>query len=142
MSGQGFDTWVLEVRGSGLSVMAMDEEEDYEISSVEDKVTEIAPKSRSKLSENFMNLSERLSKFFEGQNSAISNQIRDLSEMLADVIEENQQVVSPPQVLELQERFSTTLEDFLKEVDLIVKYDWDFDNYLEEDLPAVVRWNT
>jgi hypothetical protein len=24
---------------------------------------------------------------------------------------------------------------------LIVKYDWDFDNYLEEDVPAAVRWH-
>jgi hypothetical protein len=39
----------------------------------------------------------------------------------------------------LQERLSSTIEDFQKQLDLIVKYDWDFDNYLEEDVPAAVR---
>ncbi|KAJ4826517.1 hypothetical protein Tsubulata_023959 [Turnera subulata] len=143
MSGQGFDTWVLEVRGSGLSALAVENEEDYEGSSADDEVAEIVPKSikpRSKLSENFISLSERLSGLFKGQNSAVSNQIRDLSQRLVNVIEEGQQLVRPPQLLELKERFSTRLEDFLKEVDLIPKYDWDFDNYLEQDLPAVMEY--
>lgn len=32
-----------------------------------------------------------------------------------------------------------TIEDFLKQIDMIVKYNWDFDHYLEEDVPAAVR---
>jgi hypothetical protein len=39
-----------------------------------------------------------------------------------------------------QNRFTTTLEELQKQIDLIVKYDWDFDHYLEEDIPAAVRW--
>lgn len=45
-----------------------------------------------------------------------------------------------PQFFDLQERLSTSLEDFQEQLDLIVKNDWDFDHYLEEDVPAVVRW--
>ena len=33
-----------------------------------------------------------------------------------------------------------TLEDFQKQLDLIVKYDWDFDHYLEEDVPAAIEY--
>lgn len=45
----------------------------------------------------------------------------------------------PAQILELQDRLSATLEEFQKQLELMVKYDWDFDHYLEEDLPAAVR---
>ena len=47
----------------------------------------------------------------------------------------------PAQILELQDRLSATLEEFQKQLELMVKYDWDFDHYLEEDLPAAVRRN-
>jgi hypothetical protein len=73
-----------------------------------------------------------------GQNSAIASQIRVLSQRLANIIEEGQLSV-PTRLLDLQGRFSTTLDEFQKQLDLIVKYDWDFDSYLEEDLPAAVR---
>ncbi|MCI17330.1 alpha/beta fold hydrolase, partial [Trifolium medium] len=46
--------------------------------------------------------------------------------------------VSPP-LFDLQARFTSTLEDFQKQLDLMVKYNWDFDHYLEEDVPAAVR---
>lgn len=52
---------------------------------------------------------------------------------------EDGQLPAKPQFYNFQERFSSSLEDFLKQLDLIVKYDWDFDHYLEEDLPAAVR---
>lgn len=38
----------------------------------------------------------------------------------------------------LQERLTTTISDFQETLDLIAKYDWDFDSYLEEDVPAAV----
>lgn len=63
--------------------------------------------------------------------------MRYLRERLVKIIEESQR--SLPQFFNLQGRLSTTLEDFQKQLDLIVKYDWDFDHYLEEDLPTVVR---
>lgn len=44
-----------------------------------------------------------------------------------------------PQFFDFQDKLSSSLEDFQKHLDLIVKNDWDFDHYLEEDVPAVVR---
>lgn len=231
MAGQGFDTWVLEVRGAGLSVhessskeieqsahalsekmeaasesatnVALSSEqqsnnivsniaselsdvrrEKSEGSVVKGDITRIATvwdesKLVARLTETFMRLSERLSGFLsEGQskimsaklldqiskllvdsqlserfndirerlsslmetrqNSAIASQIRDLSQRLVNIIEDGQRSVSPP-LFDLQERLTTTIEDFQKQLDLIVKYDWDFDHYLEEDVPAAVR---
>lgn len=72
-----------------------------------------------------------------GKNSAIVGQIKDFNRRLRAIIEGQQ--LFPAQILELQDRFSTTLEEFQKQLQLIVKYDWDFDHYLEEDVPAAVR---
>lgn len=224
MCGQGFDTWILEVRGAGLSMHGSDTKDveksahamsgfmeaavdnvinglppveqqstntqnaldKAEIAAVNKEPTGIATawdesKLVTKLTETFMRLSERLSgflsesqfnimatKFFDQisrlledsfiferfsevrgkllslletrQNSAVAGQIRDLSRKLVDIIEEGQLSVSP-QLFDLQERLITTIEDFQKQLDLIIKYDWDFDHYLEEDVPAAVRWN-
>lgn len=47
--------------------------------------------------------------------------------------------IFPARILEFPDRFTATFEEFQKQLDLIVKYDWDFDHYLEEDVPAAVR---
>ncbi|KAE8124882.1 hypothetical protein FH972_019727 [Carpinus fangiana] len=120
MSGQGFDTWVLEVRGAGLSTCGMDFKE---IGQPLDAMVDSSVKSSLEV----------------GQNSAIASQIRVLSQGLANIIEEGQLSV-PTRLLDLQGRFSTTLDEFQKQLDLIVKYDWDFESYLEEDLPAAVEY--
>lgn len=64
----------------------------------------------------------------EGRNnSAIVSQIKDFNRRLQTLI--GGQKIFPPRVLdELQKQF-----------ELIVKYNWDFDHYLEEDVPAAVR---
>ncbi|KAL7171118.1 hypothetical protein ACSBR2_035885 [Camellia fascicularis] len=223
MCGQGFDTWVLEVRGAGLSMQGSDSKEieksahaisdmmeatavtaadgvfpaeqqstnissakaESDISVVKGDPTGMATvwdESRlvTRLTETFMRLSERLSGFLsEGQSkimyaklfdqisrlledsflyerfneirgklpsllearqtSAVASQIRDLSQKLVNIIEESQRSVSP-QLFNLQERFFTTIEDFQKQLDLMVKYDWDFDHYLEEDIPAAMEY--
>ncbi|XP_057477716.1 uncharacterized protein LOC130765331 [Actinidia eriantha] len=212
MCSQGFDTWILEVRGAGLSTQGSDlkdiEQSARAISdqmeatahTATDGVLPLAESDNSvvkgdlrgiatvwdesklvtKLTETFMLLSERLSgflsegqsklvsaKFFDQisrlledsflserfdeirvklssllearQNSAVTSQIRDLSQKLVNIIEESQRSVSP-QLYNLQERFFTTIEDFQKQLELIVKYDWDFDHYLEEDIPAVMEY--
>lgn len=72
------------------------------------------------------------------QTSSVASQIQDLSQKLINIIEEGQRSISPP-LFDLQERLTTTMEDFQKQLDMIVKYDWDFDHYLEEDVPAAVR---
>lgn len=93
----------------------------------------------SQLSERFNEVRGNLSRLLETrERSGITSQIRDLSQRLVNIIEEGQRSVSP-QLFDLQERFSSTIEDFQKQLDLIVKYDWDFDHYLEEDVPAAVR---
>lgn len=46
--------------------------------------------------------------------------------------------LTPATDLSLQERLTTTISDFQETLDLIAKYDWDFDSYLEEDVPAAV----
>ena len=39
----------------------------------------------------------------------------------------------------LQERLNSTVGNVSEIIELVSKYDWDFDNYLEEDVPAAVR---
>ncbi|XP_073301417.1 uncharacterized protein [Primulina huaijiensis] len=215
MCGQGFDTWVLEVRGAGLSmqesglkdveksadeisarmeiavenatngVLPVEQQstlEKSEIAVVNNEPPMAVDESRlvTELTETFMRLSERLSGFlsetqsnimfaklfdqisklledsfiFERfidirakfssllemrQNSGIAGQIRDLSQRLVDIVEEGQRSLSP-QLFNLQERVTTTVDDFQKQLDLIVKYDWDFDHYLEEDVPSAMEY--
>ncbi|RDY10565.1 hypothetical protein CR513_04894, partial [Mucuna pruriens] len=235
MSGQGFETWILEVRGAGLSLLGSNskdiEQSAHEISDKMEaasasatngaavalnkdlnniscavsepeisspngvEIENVAGKGDltrlgtvwdesklvARLTETFMSLSERVSGFLSEsqskimfakfldqiskllvdsplyeqfievrgklstlletkQNSGITSQITDLSEKLVNIIEEGQLSVSPP-LFDLQARFTSTIEDFQKQLDLIVKYDWDFDHYLEEDVPAAVRWH-
>lgn len=211
MSGEGYETWILEVRGAGLSTRVSDlkdvqdsaHELSHQIQSTaeaaarEAKAADIADgapapdvfgeaasawdesKIVARLTATFMRLSERLSGFLsEGQsvfmsaklfdriamlledsrlyerfseirskllsliesrqNSGLGNQIRELTQRLVNLLDDGQRSVSP-QLIDLQERLTSTIEDFQKQLDLIVKYDWDFDNYLEEDVPAAVR---
>ncbi|KAG9132129.1 hypothetical protein Leryth_025337 [Lithospermum erythrorhizon] len=178
MSGQGFDTWILEVRGAGLSMHESDskdiEKSAHAISdqgqacsgrwrsfavpsapstivngdSVKTQTTtiheyqgEIEPtivdevtsgisttwdesQMVNKLSETFMRLfnetRERLLRLLESANSAVD--------------------IPRPRKRALKERMTRTIEDFQKQLDLIVKYDWDFDHYLEEDVPAAMQY--
>lgn len=102
-----------------------------------DKISKLLEDTR--LSERFNEITESISALLETrQNPAISGQIKDLSQRLVNVFEEAQQSVSP-QLFDLQERLYATVDDFQKQLDLIVTYNWDFDNYLEEDVPAAVR---
>ncbi|XXG45358.1 hypothetical protein AAC387_Pa02g0463 [Persea americana] len=94
----------------------------------------------TQLSERFNEIRRKLSGLLEArQNSAIANQIRDLSQRLVNIVGEGQRSVSP-QFFDVQERLYKTIEDFQKQLDLIVKYDWDFDNYLDEDVPAAMEY--
>ncbi|CAM8876512.1 unnamed protein product [Rhodiola kirilowii] len=224
MSSQGFDTWVLEFRGAGLSMRGSDSKQvEQSANVISDKEEAVAPSAangfqptikessngsasvaeskfselegdlmvtsttkvneselEAKLADTFMRLYERLAgflsdaqlkimstKFFDQiskliddtqlsgrfneirgklsslletrQNSSIASQIRDLSERLISIIDEAQRSVSP-QFYDLQGRLFSTIEDFQKQLDLIVKYDWDFDHYLEEDVPAAMEY--
>ncbi|CAI0431769.1 unnamed protein product [Linum tenue] len=135
MSGQGFDTWVLELRGSGLSTFRVGIGEDSDASLGESK-----GRLEQRPSESFMNGADRLSSFFDdGVSSQIGSQIRNLSQKLLDVIEGSQQFVSPNVGL-FQGLFPSELEDVIKQLDMVSKYDWDLDHHLEEDLPSAVEY--
>ncbi|KAJ4820566.1 alpha/beta hydrolase family protein [Rhynchospora pubera] len=210
MSSQGFDTWVVEVRGAGLSVRnepqpkvnesvstpstnpiaingksngamsvvapAWDEMEL--VTKLTDAFTRVAETLTSyvnkgqlqglyekffdqvaklledtPLTKKMNDIAERISGLVEaGQGSAVTEQVvfkgellsytievRDLSQRMVKVLEEGQKTVSPP-LFDLQEKFSATLEDFHRQLDLILTYDWDFDHYLEEDIPAAMSY--
>ncbi|KAL8120798.1 uncharacterized protein LOC141724918 [Apium graveolens] len=94
----------------------------------------------SYLSEAFNEAREKLSRLLESkQDSAVASQVWDLSQKLITIIEESQRTVSPP-LNDLQERFISTVEELQRQLELIVKYDWDFDHYLEEDVPAAMEY--
>ncbi|KAK4731791.1 hypothetical protein R3W88_024779 [Solanum pinnatisectum] len=213
MCNQGFDTWILEVRGTGLSVREPDPkniEKSAQMENANDKglsaaqqstkvqgasekdhaalvheeptvVSTIWGESRllTKLTETFIRLSERVSDFVSGrwskivfpklvrriskrledsfpyervnrirkkllsllemkENSAVvDSQVGALSKKLVNIFEEGHRSVSSP-LFDLQQRLTTTVGDFQEQLDLILKYDWDFDTYLEEDVPAAV----
>lgn len=129
MSLQGFDTWILEVRGSGLSV-------NNEISFTKVQKSEAVSRSddfllREKLKDANL-LNEGLA---QARLDSVANQVRNWSQKLGNIFAEGQKSVA------LQEQFSLLIDDFQKQLDLILKYNWDFDHYLEEDVPAAVRWS-
>ncbi|XP_049360732.1 uncharacterized protein LOC125825429 isoform X2 [Solanum verrucosum] len=220
MCNQGFDTWILEVRGTGLSVREpdpknieksahtasneMENANDRGLSAAQQStkvqgasekdhaalvheeptvVSTIWNESRlvTKLTETFIRLSERVSGFVSGhwskivfpklvrrilkrledsfpykrvnrirkkllsllemkENSAvIDSQVGALSKKLVNIFEEGHRSVSSP-LFDLQQWLTTTVGDFQEQLDLILKYDWDFDTYLEEDVPAAMEY--
>ncbi|KAL1151772.1 hypothetical protein V6Z11_A09G065000 [Gossypium hirsutum] len=94
MCSQGYDTWILELRGAGLSTQGMD------FGQYKDPLDSISQRKD----------------FFEVERS------------------------SPVRAFDMQNSISTALKDMQKQLDLIAKYDWDFDNYLEEDVPAAMEY--
>ncbi|XP_040960139.1 uncharacterized protein [Gossypium hirsutum] len=94
MCSQGYDTWIIELRGAGLSTQGMD------FGQYIDPLDSISQRKD----------------FYEAERS------------------------SPVRAFDMQNSISTALKDMQKQLDLISKYDWDFDNYLEEDVPAVMEY--
>ncbi|XP_060181073.1 uncharacterized protein LOC132610736 [Lycium barbarum] len=224
MCNQGFDTWILELRGTGLSVKesdsknieksahtasnemeaASDNANDRGLSAAKQStnvqgasekhdtavvnedpavVSTVWDESRvvTKLTETFIHLSERVTGFVRGSKSkiifaklvhqisklledsflykrantirkkllsllerrensvAVTSQVGELSKKLVNIFEEGQHSVSSP-LFDLQERLTTKMGAFQEQLDLILKYDWDFDNYLEEDVPAAMEY--
>ncbi|VAH62991.1 unnamed protein product [Triticum turgidum subsp. durum] len=121
MSMQGFDTWIVELRGAGLSTRGS------ELAAASTK------SDMSSNSDKFLGLMEL------PQTSAIYDQISQLSQRLVKILGEGQQNVSP-RLFGWQERLSATIEELQKQLELIISYDWDFDHYLEEDVPAAIDY--
>ncbi|KAK4280754.1 hypothetical protein QN277_012334 [Acacia crassicarpa] len=112
MSALGFDTWTLEVRGSGLSTHGVDLKEIFNDQ----------PGLRG----------------MRG-NSTIDSQIRDLNRRL-QAITAGDQPFFLDDVLELQGRFIAIMQEFQEQLELVANNDWDFDHYLEEDVPAAMEY--
>ncbi|XP_031404954.1 uncharacterized protein LOC116213940 [Punica granatum] len=149
MSGQGFDTWVVEFRGAGLSAERVYSEEAVRAlsesgtsSSGENGAKALYQDKRQcppQLTEFRANFFEQFKSFIGGgQYSSLVSLLRGLSKRILNLMERQSSV--PPPFIDLQERISSSLEDFEKQLDVIVKYDWDFDHYLEEDVPAVMEY--
>ncbi|TVU35460.1 hypothetical protein EJB05_17350, partial [Eragrostis curvula] len=102
-----------------------------------DRVSELAPDaslaSLEEISEKILGLLEL------PRTSVISDQISSLSQRLVNILGEGQQNVSP-RLFGWQERLSATIEDLQKQLELIISYDWDFEHYLEEDVPAAMEY--
>lgn len=73
-----------------------------------------------------------------GNYFSVVTQMRDFSRNLLDLIEWVEGS-SPPVFSGMQGRISLRLKDLQKQLEILVKYDWDFENHLEEDVPAAVR---
>ncbi|XP_019429343.1 PREDICTED: uncharacterized protein LOC109336952 isoform X2 [Lupinus angustifolius] len=177
MAAQGFDTWILELRGAGLSTHGDNLKEDeeclknlsridsavndgqssassgrvWELKNFGDSFESEIPRMkmigsevyeelhiRTRLTDICARMSDRVASILGGQNSAIGSQIKDFNHRLQTIFEGQQ--LFPAQILGMQERFTATLEGFQKQIEMIVKYDWDFDHYLEEDVPAAVDY--
>ncbi|KAL2482369.1 hypothetical protein Fot_43813 [Forsythia ovata] len=98
MCNQGFDTWILEVRGVGLSA-----------------------------EHNLREAKQPLITASDPLDSTTNHETNDAGFIVSHFVG-------------LQERFSTSIEDFQKQIDLVLKYSWDFDHYLEEDVPAAMEY--
>ncbi|AEE35504.1 alpha/beta hydrolase family protein [Arabidopsis thaliana] len=103
MSGSGFDTWILELRGAGLSSLSVDT--NLGKGNNQQRIV-------SNLLENFISVSERLENVLDGGSK----------------------------ILGMQDRLSKRAGDFKQRFELIPHYNWDFDNYLEEDVPSAMDY--
>ncbi|KAK8335576.1 hypothetical protein V6Z12_A09G064500 [Gossypium hirsutum] len=128
MCSQGYDTWILELRGAGLSTQGMD------FGQYKDPLDSISQRK------DFFGKDTDYKSFLETEKRyAFASQITDLIEKLVNIIEEVERS-SPVRAFDMQNSISTALKDMQKQLDLIAKYDWDFDNYLEEDVPAAMEY--
>ncbi|XP_024378196.1 uncharacterized protein [Physcomitrium patens] len=92
------------------------------------------------LNERFENLRERLTALLEGpQTNSVASQVAEFSNSVTALLEEGQRSVTPS-VTSLQERLTATITEFQEVLELIAKYDWDFDTYLQEDVPAAMEY--
>ncbi|KAL5221365.1 hypothetical protein ABZP36_026078 [Zizania latifolia] len=102
------------------------------------RVSELVPDAS--LTSSLEEVSEKILGLLElPQTSAISDQISHLSQRLVNILGESQQNISP-RLFGWQERLSATIEELQKQLELIISYDWDFDHYLEEDVPAAMNY--
>nr|XP_009784809.1 PREDICTED: uncharacterized protein LOC104233164 isoform X3 [Nicotiana sylvestris]XP_016477107.1 PREDICTED: uncharacterized protein LOC107798586 isoform X3 [Nicotiana tabacum] len=193
MCNQGFDTWILEVRGTGLSVQESDSKiieksahtasnemeavtdnandrglsasqqstdiqgasEKHDAALVKEEPTVVSTvwdESRvvTKLTQAFMCLSERVSGFVSGSQSKIvsARLVHQISKLEDSFLYKRVNAIRKKllSLLETREKSAVLtsqageLSKKLEQLGLILKYDWDFDHYLEEDVPAAMEY--
>lgn len=86
-------------------------------------------------------LQESLRSFLAGKktSAALTAQLSNATKSVGGLFERGQRSVSPT-VSNLQDRLNTTVGSVQEVIELVSKYDWDFDNYLEEDVPAAMKY--
>lgn len=175
MSNQGFDTWIVEVRGSGLSIrdhdnsasspsgafddisngtLALDKSSTLEVASVQssgfsgidyDDLGIVALDDPPLLME-MTSFFDRISKLLEEASlnknfHEITDKISVLSEMV-----ESSAVIGPmrEESLRLLKNFQEQIDSWehfvATQMNLNSEYNWDFDHYLEEDIPTAVEY--
>ncbi|TKW09931.1 hypothetical protein SEVIR_6G134000v4 [Setaria viridis] len=175
MSSQGFDTWIVEVRGAGLSIreyensaasgsvtfqdasgsiQPLDKQGAFEAASLQsssgyasdcDDLGIVALDEPPLLAE-LSNFFDRISKLMEeaatnGNFHEITEKVSVLSEMV-----ESSTIIGPvrEESLRLLKNFQDQLDSWERfvstQMDLTSEYNWDFDHYLEEDIPAAVEY--
>jgi pimeloyl-ACP methyl ester carboxylesterase len=72
-------------------------------------------------------------------DSLLMTKISSVTKTVTHLLEEGQRTMSPS-VSNLQDRLNTTIGSVQEMIALSRKYDWDFDNYLEEDVPAAMEY--
>ncbi|KAK6122300.1 hypothetical protein DH2020_043920 [Rehmannia glutinosa] len=147
MCGQGFDTWILEVRGAGLSTQTSDRKDvEKSAHAISDKMEAAAENVTSgALPADQQSTMVQITP--EKSETAVVNEeptgvatAWDESRLATEFTETFTRLSERLSGFLSEKRLLTTVDDFQKQLDLIVKYDWDFDHYLEEDIPVVMEY--
>ncbi|XP_057733592.1 uncharacterized protein LOC130948751 [Arachis stenosperma] len=142
MSAQGFDTWTLEVRGAGLSTHGDNLEEDPAISGGKNSASSSRTLGFSNLGASLDTEGTQLER---GEPEVVAKfeelqQTTNLMDIFPRIFDRLQDILEGQQLLNYRERFTANLEEFQKQVKLVAKHEWDFDHYLEEDVPAAMEY--
>ncbi|CAM8942167.1 unnamed protein product [Rhodiola kirilowii] len=133
MSRKGFDTWILEVRGTGLSIHEEDSERIEQ--SASERSREMEDVSESKKGD-----------FGESKVSAFQRMLQvvgmkcDESKLLRGLSKIYMVLSNWLSTKILHHHAFDTMNEFQKQLEFIAKYEWDFDHYLEEDLPVAMDY--
>ncbi|CAK9867454.1 unnamed protein product [Sphagnum jensenii] len=127
------------------SSMVLQVSEKYKHLLQVDQLWPFSSKSIKKISslwtEQIGKLHERLASILTGRtsDSLLMTQISSVTKTVTHLLEEGQRTMSPS-FSNLQDRLNTTVGSVQEMIELSRKYDWDFDNYLEEDVPAAMEY--
>lgn len=175
MSNQGFDTWIVEVRGAGLStreygssvasgssatedissdVPHLDEQSTLEAASPHSSGGSaigfddlgIVALDEPPLVAELANFFDRISKLLE--EARLSKNLNEISEKISALSEmaESSAIIGPmkEESLRLLKNFQEHIDSWehfvATQMQLTSEYNWDFDHYLEEDIPTVMEY--